>query len=440
MEPVVLGAGVAGLAAGVALAHAGLAPHVIESRPFVGGRVRSFTHSASGDEIDNGQHLLMGCYRETLRLLDLIGTRHLVSIQPRLHVEFRDADGTADHLIAPPLPPPFDVLAGLLRMRGLSLSERYGLLRVAREARRGGARSTGETVNEMLVRLGQSKRACDRLWNPIVIATLNTSPSEASAELFIEVMRRAFLGSGDDSRLVLPRAGLSSLFEPAVAFIRARGGIVELGRTATHVERELSRFRVHVSDGSTISCDRIVSALPSRQASAVLGNLLPPSVLPEIAMSPIVSIYLWYDRPLASVPEMTALIGTSVQWVFNRRRMMGDSEQPGLLSCTISAADVEAASAADAVIAVADAELRRAFAEIADARIVDAIVLKEKHATFKALPRMMRPEARTSVTGLYLAGDWTSTHLPATIEGAVQSGFDAATMLIGDSVDTTRTS
>lgn len=439
MEPVVLGAGVAGLAAGVALAHAGLAPHVIESRPFVGGRVRSFTHSASGDEIDNGQHLLMGCYRETLRLLDLIGARHLVSIQPRLHVEFRDADGTGDHLIAPPLPPPFDVLAGLLRLRGLSLSERYGLLRVAREARRGGASATGETVTEMLVRLRQSKRACDRLWNPIVVATLNTSPNEASAELFIEVMRRAFLGSGDDSRLVLPRAGLSSLFEPAVEFIRARGGRVELGRTATHIDRDPLGFRVHVSDGTSISCDRIVSALPSRQASAVLGNLLPP-LLPPIAMSPIVSIYLWYDRPLASVPEMTALIGTSVQWVFNRRRMMGDGEQPGLLSCTISAADVEAASAADAVIAVADAELRRAFAEIADARLVDAIVLKEKHATFKSLPRMMRPEARTSVTGLYLAGDWTDTHLPATIEGAVQSGFDAATMLIGDSVDTTRAS
>lgn len=455
--PIVIGAGVAGLAAAVRLAKAGVAPRVLEARPYVGGRARSFKH-ASGDEIDNGQHLLMGCYHATLHLLGIIGTRHLVALQPRLTVGFRDADGTTDILAASRgLPSPLDVLAGLLRLRRLSFAERIGLLRVARAAMRS-SHAREETVGSLLDRLKQGGNAQKRLWNPMVIATMNTPPEEASAQLFLEVLRRAFLGRGDDSRLALPRAGLSQLFDPAAEFVRAAGGDVSLGTSVTRIEKVHEGFSVYVKEGDPQSATHLILALPPAQTSRLLEGIVrevdsdgksvrrgavdvahaplhSAGAVPGdgIEMSPIVSIYLWYDRPLPNVPEMTALIGTSVQWVFNRRRIVGEARNHGgLLSCTISAADAESSTDSAAIIAIAERELRAAFVELGDAVMIDAIVLKEKQATFRAVPQMLRPGARSSVERLYLAGDWTATALPATIEGAAQSGFAAADALIED--------
>lgn len=427
----------AGLAAAVELARAGSRPLLVESRPFVGGRVRSFVHAATGDEIDNGQHLMMGCYRDTLRLLELLGTRHLVTVQRRLHVEFRDADGAADRLLAVSLlPSPLDVLAGMLRLRRLSARERLGLVRVALAARR--RERSVETVTELLTRLGQRRNARERLWNPIVIATLNTHPDVASAELFLEVMRRAFLGRGDDSRLVIPRVGLSQLLEPSIEYITARGGSVELGTSVTRIVERGEVYTVEFKDRPPIEAPRVIVAVPPRSASSLLGSIL-EQVAPvgeALELSPIVSLYLWYDRPLSRLPAMTALLGTRVQWVFNRRRLIDGEESAGtgLLSCTISAADIESATNGDEVIRLADTELRRAFAELDGARLVDALVVKEKHATFRAGVGIdsLRPPTSTERDGLFLAGDWTATGLPATIEGAAQSGFAAAAALLAE--------
>jgi hydroxysqualene dehydroxylase len=379
---------------------------------------------------------MMGCYRSTFRLLELIGTRSLVNLQDRLDVGFRDADGSTDRLTATaPLPPPFDLLVGMLRLKRLSLRERVRLVRVARAAMVGA--HPEETVTELLVRLGQSPRARARLWDPLVIATLNTAPDEASAELFLAIMRRAFLGSGVDSRLAIPRVGLSRLIEPAVEYITAAGGSVELGASVTAIERGEGAFTVRVKDRSPVDACDIVVALPPRSAATLLAPHDIGIDAEPLALSPIVSVYLWYDRPLPTIPELTALLGTSIHWVFNRRRMMGaGSGAPGLLSCTTSAAETETAATADEVIATADRELRGAFGEIGEARLVDAIVVKEKHATFRARPDIAgrRPNVRTALPGLYLAGDWTATGLPATIEGAAQSGFDAAAALIEDRI------
>jgi squalene-associated FAD-dependent desaturase len=469
-QPIVIGAGVAGLAAAVELARAGLRPRLLEARPFVGGRVRSFVHAATGDEIDNGQHLLMGCYHQTFRLLELIGTRDLVSIQDRLRVDFRDADGSPDRLIAArSLPSPLDVLWGMLRLRRLSVRERLSLVRVARAAMRHDG--PDETVESLLTRLGQSRAARERLWDPIVIATLNTAPHQASALLFLEVMRRAFLGRGDDSRLAIPRVGLSGLLEPAVSYINDRGGSVELGASVVAIVSSGGRHVIRVKDHPDITTTRLVLAVPPRSAATLLeaqgGTTRATTAADDpLELSPIVSLYLWYDRPLDDLPEITALLGTRVQWVFNRRRMMAqparddesrshaEDSRPsesraseshafesrtgatrlGLLSCTISAADAESAESAEQVIARADAELRGAFAELASARLVDALVVTEKHATFRATPSIgpLRPATHSGVAGLYLAGDWTATGLPATIEGAAQSGFDAAAALLAD--------
>jgi uncharacterized protein with NAD-binding domain and iron-sulfur cluster len=181
--------------------------------------------------------------------------------------------------------------------------------------------------------------------------------------------------------------------------------------------------------------DAVVCALPPRAAASVLATLHPPLVAwRDNRGSPIVSIYLWFDRSLAGMPELTAMIGTATQWVFNRRRMLrAPQATPGLLACTISAATGQAESSAEGLAQLCEREVRRAFREIPqEARLIDFVVLKERHATFLTEPDLEshRPTSETSVPGLVMAGDWTATGLPATIEGAVLSGTAAAGVVL----------
>jgi squalene-associated FAD-dependent desaturase len=438
-RPIILGGGVAGIAAAVELARTGQRPLLVESRPYLGGRMRSFIHTATGDEIDNGQHLMMGCYHATFRLLDLLGTRHHVTLQPSLRVEFRDTNGTADILDTPTgLPAPLNVLSGMMRLRRLSLAERAALLRVGMAVRMGYPES-GETVRHYLTRLGQSQRVQERLWNPMIIATLNTSPTEASARLFVEIMRRAFLGKGTASQLGFARQGLSRLIEPAAGYITSHGGAVLTGASILRIDRDERSYRIHLKDREPIVARQIISALPSRALHSLVAHdseLLEGLAIRPLPTSPIVSLYLWFDQPLDTLPTFCALLGTSVQWLFNRRRIAAERNDsyPGLLSCTISAATAEAQTSADAMIAIAERELRAAVPELGSARLIEGLVIKEKEATFLASPasEALRPVARTALPGFYLAGDWTATGLPATIEGAAQSGFEAVSEMVND--------
>lgn len=437
-RPVVIGGGVAGIAAAVRLAEAGRAPLLLESRPFLGGRTRSFIHEPTGDEIDNGQHLMMGCYEATFALLEKIGTRHLVALQTSLEVEFREPGGRTARLASPTfLPSPLDALVGMLRLEGLSLGERIALARVAVAARLGRVHDQ-ETVRAYLTRHGQSLRAQTRLWDPIVIATLNTAPDVASAHLFVEVMRRAFLGGGDASKLALPRAGLSRLLEPAREYIEARGGRVSTGAQVTGIASEGDGFRIEVKDREPVAASRVVLAIPPGALRTLMarGGARPveTGIAERIAPSPIVSTYLWYDRDPAGIPMFAALLGSATQWMFNRRAISGAGNErfPGLLSCTISAAAAEAASGGDDLVRLADADLRAAFPELREARLLEGIAIKEKLATFLATPDVdrLRPAARGAVPGIFLAGDWTDTGLPATIEGAAASGDRAADLVL----------
>ncbi len=429
----------AGIAAAVALAERGLCPLLVESRPFLGGRARSFTRGPGGDEIDNGQHLMMGCYHATLQLLRTLGTVGFVRIQPRLDVAFRNADGTPDRLLAAEhLPSRLAVPAGLLRMKGLTPLERLQLLRVASNARRGGARAS-ETVRDWMTRIGQSPRAQARLWDPLAIATMNTPAERASAVLLQDILRLAFFGTGrDDSKLAVSTVGLSRLVEPAAEFLGARGGTVLTGAPVRAISWNARRYEVHLGDGRVLETNSLISTLPPRALSALIRSTPLQdaiAIAPELLEpSPIVSLYLWIDGPVRSIPPICALIGTATQWVFNRRH--GDvgaesADRPGLLSCTISAAHAAAEQSADVVADRAFAEIRSAFPELPPTQLADSLVIRERFATIQQTPRSdaLRPRARTALPGLFLAGDWTATGLPATIEGAVRSGGAAAALV-----------
>ena len=436
-RPIVLGGGVAGIAAAVMLAQEGARPLLIESRPALGGRVRSFYHTQTGDEIDNGQHLLMGCYHRTLHLLSVLGSRHLLSLQPSLSVEFRNQDASRMSLSAPSgIPSPLNVLLAMLRFSPLTFSERIGLTRVGLNAKYR-TPLPNETVEAYLIRLGQSETTRRLLWDPIVLATLNTSPSEASARLFVQVMRLGFLGSGDDSKLAIPRAGLSQLFgNPATQYIAQAGGAVRTGSPVISVQKDGEEFCVLMRNGSEYRTHLLLTALHWRGFQGICAPLLPDleAVNVGIAHNPIISVYLWFDQGLETIPEFAAMNGSTVEWVFNRRTIIAErnAEYPGLLCCVISAAQTAAKLEHRALIRIVEQELRNAFPEIGSAQLLTAQVINEKHATFAATPatETLRPKANGHLPGLFIAGDWTATDLPGTIEGAVQSGEAAATALL----------
>ena len=435
---VVIGGGFAGLAAGVALAERGIGVTVLEARPHLGGRAYSFQDAATGTTIDNGQHAMMGCYTETLAFLERIGAAAKVARQRNLRVDMVDASGGAGSIACPPLPGPLHMLAGVLRYRLLRPADRWGALaggaRLLVLHRRRDPRLATWTVADLLRHLGQSADACARFWHPVAIATLNETPDRAAAAPFAEVLARAFFGSRADAQFVLPRVGLSDLYTvDARRFLESRGGRVDCRATVERFRFADDRLSgVDLRDGRTIAADGCISAVPPR----ALEPLVPPSArvgalaaLDGFGASPIVSAHLWYDRPVLGSP-FVGLIGTTTQWLFDRTRLepAPAAEGPQCVSAVISG-DREAAGWDTAeVTRVVDGDVRRTLPGRRDAALLQAVVVKEKHATIAPTlaAERRRPGTDTPIDGLYLAGDWTATGLPPTIESAVLSGHRAA--------------
>src|SRR5579859_3551636 len=233
-EILIIGGGFAGLAAGVALAQAGRRVRLLEQKPQLGGRASSFLDPATGSVVDNGQHLFMGCYHQTIEFLKTIGTLDRVRFQPGLSVKFLDSDGSLSALECPRLPAPWHLLAGVLRSGSFKWSEKLEVLRIRAALGRGDNSSNGNrnlTVDEWLQGLGQSETLRRNFWDLICIAAMNEDPRIASAVLFERVLRRALFTSPLDSRLGIPRKGLSECYTDAAARAsRARGGQVEMRR------------------------------------------------------------------------------------------------------------------------------------------------------------------------------------------------------------------
>ncbi|HYC22906.1 MAG TPA: hydroxysqualene dehydroxylase HpnE [Candidatus Bathyarchaeia archaeon] len=435
----IIGGGFAGLAAGVDLAERGFAVTVLEGRPRLGGRAYSFRDERSGATIDNGQHAMMGCYTHTLEFLERIGGSQGLVRQPNLRVALLHPTRGRGAIDCPALPGPLHALAGVLRYRLLDRRERLralvGGLGMLAMRRRRDARLASLTIEELLVALGQSENARQSFWNPIAVATCNESPARASAAPFAEVMALAFFGSRTDSQFVFSRVGLSELYTGlAQRAIERRGGRVT---SRAHVKNlSLSDGRVTalmLHDGSRIEVDACVSALPPE----ALGPVLDESGLGAdpwfrgiagLESSPIVSAHLWFDRPLLD-EDFVGLLGRTTQWVFDRGRL-AEGAAGRCLSAVISAGREVAAWEPSAIAETIVADLRALLPAARSARLEHSVVIKEKRATISTTPaaERLRPRCATPVPNLYLAGDWTATGLPPTIESAVASGNRAATL------------
>jgi squalene-associated FAD-dependent desaturase len=429
---VIIGGGLSGLAAGVALADAGMEVRLLERRGHLGGRAYSFLDPSTGCVVDNGQHLFMGCYRETISFLGKIGCRDRLEFQDRLRVDFIDRDGPVAFR-CPSLPAPLHLLAGLARMRGLRLSDKLRALGLGRAIRASNDDLADHlTVDEWLASLHQSERMNQRFLHPLSIATLNDSPDIASARMLSVVLRQAFGGSRSDSCIGISRVGLSDLYTDAARrHIESRGGEVRIGSSVQRLAIENRRaVWAELKNGERVEGDYFISATPHR----AFLDMLPEdmrcgefSSLSRLDLSPIVSINLWFDLPVFD-RQFAGVLGARIQWLFNKDLIVKGGATANHLAVIISAARKFVDCAKSELVAMALEDLRELIPSARDARVIHSLIVKEREATLSHTVESdsLRPKARTSIANLLLAGDWTDTGLPATIESAVLSGHTAA--------------
>jgi squalene-associated FAD-dependent desaturase len=451
----VVGGGVAGLAAATALAEAGRRVLVLEARGELGGRATAFIDRETGELVDNGQHVLFGCYRETFRLLRRVGAEDNVRTQPSLEVPYLDESGRRSVLRCPALPSPLHLLAGILRWDALGWGDRLTVLRVAgpllkarrlfrvkAEATREAAQAThlphvaaastrmnDETVDAWLTRHGQRGRLREWLWEPLAVAALNQSPGEASAAPFVKVLAEMFGPSRTDASLVLPIRPLHETYaHPARRYVESKGGEVRVNALA-RIRIDAGRVTGIEVRGGRLPVSRVVAAVPWFALEALLvGETAPMTSIvasaSRMASKPIVTVNLWYDRAVMD-DVFVGLPGREMQWVFDKRRTFGESASH--LSLVASGADALVAADNAALVALAAREVAASIPGARGAVLTRGTVIREKRATFSLAPgEPARPGVTTPVEGLFLAGDWIDTGLPGTIESAAMAGHMAA--------------
>lgn len=422
----VVGAGYAGVSAAVALTRAGAAVTLFDASRTVGGRARRVTYR--GVTLDNGQHLLLGAYRETLALMREVNAPASGLLRRRLDLHY---PGLL-RLSAPRLPAPLHLLTALMTAEGLSVRERLAATRLAVTLRAAEAAATrGETVSAFLDRLRQPLRLRHLLWEPLCVAALNTPPSSADARVFARVMRDSLLGPRQDSDLLLPTADLSALLpEPAVAWLGEHGATISLGQRITGLRERGQRWALLAGGAGHDGFDAVVCATAAAECAAIVGTVAPLAPLAErlasIPHEPITTVYLQYPIAVRLPTPMVAIAGGFAQWLFDRQAIAGAS---GLVAAVVSASQALGEDAQDIAATLAHRDVARVVSPLPPPTW--AKVIREKRATFACVPGVFRPAQRTDAPGVVLAGDYTEGPYPATIEGAVRSGQRAARILLG---------
>lgn len=438
-DAVIIGGGCAGFAAATSLVEAGARVLVLEARPGLGGRATAFTDPETGERVDNGQHILMGCYEETLRLLARIGASDRVRWQSGLKVSMIDRRGHHSVLSLPALPSPLHFLAGVLAWDALNWSERLSVLRMGSSLRSNSASAfaasplrrdrPAETVRAWLTNNGQAPRLCELFWEPLALAALNQSIDQAEASHFIRVLERVFGPDPSAAALVMPAVPLDEMYaEPARAWLEERGSDVRVNAPAKVMIDQQQVRGVRVRE-EVIDAPVVISTVPWHAFHTLFDA--PPVELQEtianataLASLPIVTVNLWFDRAVMHEP-LIGLPGRNFQWVFDRRAIVGG--EASHLSLISSGAETIVSMSNEQLAAMALSEVRDALPRARSAHLRKSLAVREKRSTFSLAPDAPpRPQTETAIRGLLLAGDWIDTGLPATIESAVMSGHRAS--------------
>lgn len=429
---VVVGGGWAGLSAAVSLAHHSTPPILIESARQLGGRARAVRFGPF--HVDNGQHVLLGAFESVLQMLATLGVSEAsVFRRQSLRLLLLGRDGKRIELRTGRLPAPLNLVIGLLRSSGISLNARLAAMRLLRAiARDRFVHAADIAVADFLTKERQPLEVVQTLWTPFCYAALNIPPERASTRLFLRATRRTFFGHRRHSDLLLPILDLSAcLPRPATDFIESRGGAVRLGTRAQAIEvRNGAVAGVRVND-ALLPADHVVLALPPDAAVELLRPHPEVAVqvagLDHLSAQPICTVFLRYADNVTLERDMVGLLDALPQWLFDRGRLTGDR---GLIAAVISGPGAHLRLTNDALIGQVITDIARRFP--AWPAPIDAKLIRERRATLAAFPNVdeFRPGHATPINGLWLAGDYTATGYPSTLEAAVKSGVHCARWIL----------
>ena len=422
----VIGGGWAGCTAAVELAQAGCKVALFEAARSLGGRARSV--EVHGKLLDNGQHIMLGAYSDTLRLLRLVGIKPADALL-HLPLQMRYPPGSGMDFVAPRLPAPLHLAIALLRAKGLGRDDKMALARFSTSARwMDWTLYSDCSVSELLERFDQTPRLTALMWRPLCLAALNTPPERASAQVFLNVLRDSLGAHRAASDMLVPRLALGALFPAAAAqYIDSRGGHVRIGARVEALEAAGDAWQLRCGPESH-AFDAVVVATPPYVAEALL-EALGATPIPTFEYEPITTCYLQYDAAVSLDLPFYALeeqpeSGEWGQFVFDRGQL--DKDQAGLLAVVISASGGATELGQEALGAAVAQQLARAFGRPDLGSPSWSKVITDKRATFACTPGLLRPGNETGLPGLWLAGDYTASDYPATLEGAVRSGSAAA--------------
>lgn len=425
---VVVGAGWSGLSSAVELVERGFEVTLIEAAREPGGRAREIR--IQDQTLDNGQHLLIGAYEATLALMRRVGAPvDELLVRHPLNLLIRSVTGRVLSLKAPRLPAPLHLLVALLGAGGLPFTERLSALLAARRLLHWSS-PEDISVGSLLERTRQPSAVVELLWEPLCLAALNTHPREASAEVFVETIRASFGGAGHHSDLLMPRDNLSALLtHPALHHLRSKGVPVHLGESVKALRYAAGRLDGVVTRRAEFGADDVVLAVDPRSAAELLAPL-PDSTrlvddITRLGEEPIVTVYLRYADAVTLPLPFIGLVGSISQWIFDR----SPPGQPGTLAVVISGSGPHQALDNPSLLSRISAELTEFFPDWPQP--TSGRVVREKRATFRPAVgcSAWRPGNKTAVPGLWLAGDYTDTGLPPTLEGGVRSGLECARLI-----------
>ena len=440
---IVIGGGLAGLAASVALAEAGWRVRLFEQRPFLGGRAASYV-LPDGEHVDNCQHVTFGCCTNLEDFYRRVGSAGKIKFFDRMVL--LDPQGRRGEMHAGILPAPFHMTGSFFTFSPLALKDKLGIARAFYSILQSGGHPPdveepgGISMLEWLRRHKQTPAAISRFWRVVLVSALSEELDRIDARYGIDVFWKAVLSNKTGYRMGVPAVALGDLYEGCRAAIEQKGGEVVFRSPLRGLRIENAKLIAALFDeGREETADAYVLALPHH----VLSELLPESVkrtdtalgnLDKIIDAPITGVHFWFDRQVMTEPFIS-LLDTTTQWIFNKTALYAgangaspSSDKGQYLQLVISASYDLLQKPRQEIIDLCLKEVRHALPAARDANLLKATVIKEAAATFSPQPGVdrWRPIQRTSIGGLFLAGDWTATGWPATMEGAVRSGYLAA--------------
>lgn len=422
---IVVGGGLAGLSASVYLSENDFEVTLIEASPKLGGRTYSLSNKSQNNLYDNGQHILMGCYDETISFLKKIGSLEKVRFQESLRIPFVSSTGIIHKLESPKYFYPFNLLIGILNYKFLTLKERFKVIDFFLDLICcASCDLKGKTVAEWLHCKKQSDNSIKSFWEVLVVGALNTTIEKSSAEIFSEILKTIFLTGNKSATILLPDVGLTQLFvDGAVRFINQSNGRILLSEKVTGIEVDENVItKLITSKNSYESFDTIVFGIPPYALERVVAESSGSLVVPKFQYSPIINVHFWLkENPFEE--KFYSLIDSKIHWVFNNGTH---------ITLTTSVADELIFMEESEINRLFSSELEKYFPIFHKEIVVDSKVIKEKRATFvpDIASNQMRNDFEYSIGKMIIAGDWINTGLPSTIESAVLSGRLAATKVI----------